>query len=84
MKFYFRFREILGLAYSFNAWVILKGLETLGLGTSASRSAVAVGEFMEQRVAKKGGIYFTQVCLATPCTSFANNKWMQLAQFFPF
>ena len=40
----------------FNAWVILKGLETLGLRAhQQSRSAVAVGEFMEQRVAKKGG-----------------------------
>ncbi|MCL9999695.1 MAG: aminotransferase class I/II-fold pyridoxal phosphate-dependent enzyme [Erythrobacter sp.] len=41
---------------AFNAWVVLKGLETLPLRAHAqSRSAVALGEFLEPRVTKAGG-----------------------------
>ncbi|MGN3974074.1 trans-sulfuration enzyme family protein [Tsuneonella sp. SYSU-LHT278] len=40
----------------FNAWVVLKGLETLDLRARAqSRAAVALGEFVEQRLAARGG-----------------------------
>lgn len=41
---------------AFNAWVVLKGLETLPLRAHAqSRSAIALGEFLEPRVTKAGG-----------------------------
>lgn len=41
---------------AFNAWVVLKGLETLPLRAHAqSKSAVALGEFLEPRVTKAGG-----------------------------
>jgi O-succinylhomoserine sulfhydrylase len=41
---------------AFNAWVVMKGLETLPLRAHAqSRSAVALGEFLEPRVTKAGG-----------------------------
>lgn len=41
---------------AFNAWVVLKGLETLPLRAHAqSRSAVALGEFLEPRVTRAGG-----------------------------
>ena len=40
----------------FNAWVVLKGLETLSMRAhSQSRSAVELGEFLEPRVLKAGG-----------------------------
>ncbi|MBD2841402.1 trans-sulfuration enzyme family protein [Erythrobacter rubeus] len=40
----------------FNAWVVHKGLETLSLRAHhQSRSAVALGEFLEPRVLKAGG-----------------------------
>lgn len=40
----------------FNAWVVLKGLETLSMRAHhQSRSAVALGEFLEPRIAKAGG-----------------------------
>ncbi|QFT78292.1 PLP-dependent aspartate aminotransferase family protein [Erythrobacter sp. THAF29] len=40
----------------FNAWVVHKGLETLSLRAHhQSRSAVALGEFLEPRIAKAGG-----------------------------
>ncbi|MFU7529558.1 trans-sulfuration enzyme family protein [Qipengyuania sp. ASV99] len=40
----------------FNAWVVLKGLETLSLRAHhQSRSAVALGEFLEPRVLRAGG-----------------------------
>ncbi len=40
----------------FNAWVVLKGLETLSMRAHAqSRSAVTLGEFLEPRVLKAGG-----------------------------
>jgi O-succinylhomoserine sulfhydrylase len=40
----------------FNAWVVMKGLETLPLRAHAqSRSAVALGEFLEPRIVKAGG-----------------------------
>jgi len=40
----------------FNAWVVHKGLETLSLRAhQQSRNAVALGEFLEPRVAKAGG-----------------------------
>ena len=42
---------------AFNAWVVLKGLETLPLRAHAqSKSAVTLGEFLEPRVVKAGGI----------------------------
>jgi O-succinylhomoserine sulfhydrylase len=42
---------------AFNAWVVLKGLETLPLRAHAqSKSAVTLGEFLEPRVTKAGGI----------------------------
>ena len=41
---------------AFNAWVVLKGLETLPLRAHAqSRSAVTLGEFLEPRVTRAGG-----------------------------
>jgi O-succinylhomoserine sulfhydrylase len=41
---------------AFNAWVVLKGLETLPLRAHAqSKSAVTLGEFLEPRVTKAGG-----------------------------
>ncbi len=40
----------------FNAWVVLKGLETLSMRAhTQSRSAVTLGEFLEPRIAKAGG-----------------------------
>ncbi len=40
----------------FNAWVVMKGLETLNLRAhQQSRNAVALGEFLEPRVVKAGG-----------------------------
>lgn len=40
----------------FNAWVVHKGLETLSLRAHhQSRSAVALGEFLEPRIEKAGG-----------------------------
>ncbi|MEM7780503.1 MAG: aminotransferase class I/II-fold pyridoxal phosphate-dependent enzyme [Pseudomonadota bacterium] len=40
----------------FNAWVVLKGLETLSMRAHhQSRSAVALGEFLEPRVTAAGG-----------------------------
>ena len=40
----------------FNAWVVHKGLETLSLRAHhQSRSAIALGEFLEPRVLKAGG-----------------------------
>lgn len=40
----------------FSAWVVLKGLETLGLRAHAqSASALALGEFIEARLAPAGG-----------------------------
>ncbi|MEE4155050.1 MAG: O-succinylhomoserine sulfhydrylase [Erythrobacter sp.] len=40
----------------FNAWVVMKGLETLNLRAHhQSRSAVKLGEFLEERVVKAGG-----------------------------
>ena len=40
----------------FNAWVVLKGLETLSLRAHhQSQSAVKLGEFLEPRIAKSGG-----------------------------
>ncbi len=40
----------------FNAWVVHKGLETLSLRAHhQSKSAVALGEFLEPRIAKAGG-----------------------------
>ncbi|MHA7818052.1 MAG: trans-sulfuration enzyme family protein [Erythrobacter sp.] len=40
----------------FNAWVVHKGLETLSLRAHhQSRSAVALGEFLEPRITKAGG-----------------------------
>ncbi len=40
----------------FNAWVVHKGLETLSLRAHhQSRSAVALGEFLEPRIVKAGG-----------------------------
>jgi O-succinylhomoserine sulfhydrylase len=41
---------------AFNAWVVLKGLETLPLRAfKQSEQAVALGEFLEPRVTKAGG-----------------------------
>jgi cystathionine beta-lyase/cystathionine gamma-synthase len=41
---------------AFNAWVVMKGLETLSLRAHhQSRSAVALGEFLEPRIVKAGG-----------------------------
>ncbi len=41
---------------AFNAWVVMKGLETLDLrARQQSRNAVALGEFLEPRVQKAGG-----------------------------
>ena len=41
---------------AFNAWVVMKGLETLELrATRQSANAVALGEFLEPRIAKAGG-----------------------------
>ncbi|QIQ85735.1 aminotransferase class I/II-fold pyridoxal phosphate-dependent enzyme [Erythrobacter sp.] len=41
---------------AFNAWVVLKGLETLDLRAhQQSRNAVAMGRFIEERVEKAGG-----------------------------
>ena len=41
---------------AFNAWVVLKGLETLDLrARRQSENAVALGRFMEERVEKAGG-----------------------------
>ena len=41
---------------AFNAWVVLKGLETLDLrARRQSENAVALGRFMEERVEKSGG-----------------------------
>jgi O-succinylhomoserine sulfhydrylase len=41
---------------AFNAWVVMKGLETLDLRVrQQSRNAVALGEFLEPRVQKEGG-----------------------------
>lgn len=41
---------------AFNAWVVMKGLETLSLRAHhQSRSAVALGEFLELRIVKAGG-----------------------------
>ncbi|WP_416832080.1 MAG: trans-sulfuration enzyme family protein [Erythrobacter sp.] len=41
---------------AFNAWVVMKGLETLSLRAHhQSRSAVALGEFLESRIVKAGG-----------------------------
>lgn len=41
---------------AFNAWVVHKGLETLSLRAHhQSRSAVALGEFLEPRIVKAGG-----------------------------
>ena len=41
---------------AFNAWVVHKGLETLGLRAhQQSRNAVALGEFLEPRIAAAGG-----------------------------
>lgn len=41
---------------AFNAWVVMKGLETLPLRAFAqSKSAVALGEFLEPRVTRAGG-----------------------------
>lgn len=41
---------------AFNAWVVMKGLETLPLRAfKQSEQAVALGEFLEPRVAKAGG-----------------------------
>lgn len=40
----------------FNAWVVMKGLETLSLRAHhQSKSAVALGEFLEPRILKAGG-----------------------------
>jgi O-succinylhomoserine sulfhydrylase len=40
----------------FNAWVVLKGLETLSLRAHhQSNSAVALGEFLEPRIVRAGG-----------------------------
>lgn len=40
----------------FNAWVVLKGLETLGLRAhTQSQAAVKLGEFLEPRIEKAGG-----------------------------
>ncbi|MGB7407409.1 MAG: aminotransferase class I/II-fold pyridoxal phosphate-dependent enzyme [Pontixanthobacter sp.] len=40
----------------FNAWVVLKGLETLSLRAhKQSENALALGQFMEERVAEAGG-----------------------------
>lgn len=41
---------------AFNAWVVMKGLETLPLRAfKQSEQAVALGEFLEPRIAKAGG-----------------------------
>ena len=41
---------------AFNAWVVMKGLETLPLrAAKQSENAVALGQFLEPRVAKAGG-----------------------------
>lgn len=41
---------------AFNAWVVMKGLETLSMRAhQQSRNAVALGEFLEPRVVKAGG-----------------------------
>ncbi|MEM6586516.1 MAG: aminotransferase class I/II-fold pyridoxal phosphate-dependent enzyme, partial [Pseudomonadota bacterium] len=41
---------------AFNAWVVMKGLETLELrATRQSANAVALGEFLEPRILKAGG-----------------------------
>ena len=41
---------------AFNAWVVMKGLETLSLRAHhQSRSAVALGEFLEPRIVASGG-----------------------------
>jgi len=41
---------------AFNAWVVMKGLETLPLRAfKQSEQAVALGEFLEPRVTKTGG-----------------------------
>ncbi len=41
---------------AFNAWVVHKGLETLGLRAhKQSEQAVALGEFLEPRISKGGG-----------------------------
>lgn len=40
----------------FNAWVVLKGLETLSLRAhKQSENALKLGQFMEERIAKSGG-----------------------------
>ena len=40
----------------FNAWIVLKGLETLSLRAhQQSRAAVTLGEFLEPRIVKAGG-----------------------------
>ena len=69
----------------FNAWVVHKGLETLGLRAHhQSRSAVALGEFIEPRVMKAGGEMRHPGLPSHPRHALANDQMDATGPIFAF
>jgi cystathionine beta-lyase/cystathionine gamma-synthase len=70
---------------AFNAWVVLKGLETLDLRAhQQSRNAVAMGRFMEERIVKKGGRMLHPALASHPRHALAMQQMDATGPIFAF
>ncbi len=69
----------------FNAWVVLKGLETLSLRAhQQSENALALGQFMEERIAKAGGTMLHPGLPSHPSYDLAQRQMDACGPIFSF